>query len=116
MRIAEPAQDGEGLDRARFPDAKPVGVGGRGQHRAMLLLLRTGDVELVVRRAFDRHHGADVGERGRAQRKPEWVHDGQGGCRQVKGRLTHCALRRERLYRAVLERANRRSRSWEMGA
>jgi hypothetical protein len=75
VRIAEAAQDGEGLDRVRFPDAKPVGVGGRGQHRAMLLLLRMGDEALKVRRTFDRHHGCDVGERGRAQRKPDWVHD-----------------------------------------
>ena len=76
MRITGTTQDGEGLDRAGFRDAKPIGMGGRGQHRAMLILFRTGDVKLVVRRPLDRHDGADVGERGWAQRKAEWVHDG----------------------------------------
>jgi hypothetical protein len=101
MRIAEAAQDGECLDRAGFPDAKPVGMGGRGQHRAMLLRLRPGDVKFEVRRAFDRHHGADIGERGRAQRKPGWVHDGWAALPTIEGRLVHCAWRRERLYPAV---------------
>src|ERR1700733_1114068 len=50
----------------------------------MLLLVRTGDVELVVRRTLNRHNGAEVGERRWAQRKPERVHDEGTLCRRME--------------------------------
>ena len=66
MDVAEAAQDREGLDRAPRADPEPVGVRGRIEHRPMLGLFGAADAKLVLRRALDRHHRADIGGRSRA--------------------------------------------------